>query len=195
VPVAAGETIDPGRTRTKIIRAALELFYSQGVHATGVNEVAERAGVSKLSLYRHFESKEGLLDAALRHRSDHVVAWLREASQDPDDPVERILAVFDALHGWFGERGFRGCAVVSAAGESPSGTPPRRFARTHIGRHRRLLTALAREASCRDPERVGRQLLILLEGATVVSAMARDRHAAIDARAAAEALVRADIER
>jgi AcrR family transcriptional regulator len=194
VPVAPGETIDPERTKAKILRAALDLFYAQGVNATGVDEVTARAGVSKRSLYRHFDSKERLVDAVLRDRSDRTVAWLSEASARPDDPVDRVLAVFDALYGWFGQRGYRGCAIVAAASESRNGTPARRFARTHLTRHRDLLTRLAREVGCREPERIGRQLLVLLEGATVVSAMAGDRHAAMDARAAAEALVRADRE-
>jgi AcrR family transcriptional regulator len=192
MPVAPGETIDPKRTQAKILRAALDLFYAQGVSATGVEEVAERAGVSKRTLYRHFESKERLVDRVLRDRSDRTIAWLSDASTGPVDPVDRIMAVFDALHDWFGQRGYRGCAVVAAASESPHGTPTRRFARVHLTRHRTLLTRLASEAHCRDPEGIGRQLLILLEGATIVAAMARDRQAALDARAAAVALVRAD---
>jgi AcrR family transcriptional regulator len=117
MPVAKGETIDVGRTREKLLRAAAEVFYRDGTGA-GVNELAERAGVSKVSLYRHFGSKDELIEAVLRRRSDHVVAWLREAADAPSDPVDRVLAVFDALRGWYAEQGFRGCAIVNAAGES-----------------------------------------------------------------------------
>jgi AcrR family transcriptional regulator len=188
VPVARGETIDVERTRGKIIRAATELFYRDGTHV-GVNELAARAGVSKLSLYRHFESKDGLLEAVLRQRSDRVVAWLRAATDVPRDPVERVLAVYDALRGWYAEQGFRGCAIVNAASERPDG-PAHAVARTHLARHRELLTELARDAGAPDPDRIGRQLLILLEGATVVAALTRDPAAALDARALAERLLR-----
>ena len=123
MPVSKGESIDLERTRGKVLQAATELFYRDGTHA-GINELTERAGISKLTLYRHFGSKEGLLEEVLRQRSDRVVAWLKAAAEAPEDPVERVLAVFDALRGWYAEQGFRGCAIVNAATESP-GTPRR----------------------------------------------------------------------
>ena len=124
----------------------------------------------------------------LRQRSDRVVAWLKAAADTPEDPVERVLAVFDALRGWYAEQGFRGCAIVNAATESP-GTATREVARMHLGRHRELLTALARDTGTPDPELAGRQLLILLEGATVVAALSGDPHAADDARSVAKTLL------
>ena len=87
----------------------------------------------------------------LRQRSDRVVAWLKATAETPDDPVERVLAVFDALRGWYAEQGFRGCAIVNAATESPT-TATREVARMHLGRHRELLTALARDTGAADPE-------------------------------------------
>ena len=188
MPVAKGETIDVERTRAKVLQAATELVYRDGTHA-GVNELAERAGVSKLSLYRHFGSKDGLIEAVLRQRSDRVVAWLKAAADVPDDPVERVLAVFDALRGWYAEQGFRGCAIVNAATESPEG-PARDVARTHLARHRELLTALAADTATAEPDLAGRQLLILLEGATVVAALTGDADAAADARRLAESMLR-----
>jgi AcrR family transcriptional regulator len=191
VPVAKGETIDVGRTRGKLVRAAAELFYRDGT-SVGVEELARRAGVSKLSLYRHFGSKEGLLEAVLQERSTSVVAWLREAADVPDDPVERVLAVFDALRGWYAEQGFRGCGIVNAAAENPAPAGPvRRLAREHLARHRELLTALAAQTGTADPLLAGRQLLILLEGATVVAALTDDPDAATDARRLAQALLAA----
>jgi AcrR family transcriptional regulator len=188
MPVAKGESIDVERTKARIVRAATELFYEQGTHA-GINELAERAGVSKLSLYRHFGNKDGLLEAVLRQRSDRVVAWLKAAAATPSDPVERVLAVFDALHRWYAEQGFRGCAIVNAAAENATG-PARKVARAHLGRHEELLSALAADTGVADPARAGRQLLILLEGATVVAALTGAPAAALDARALAEAVLR-----
>lgn len=187
MPVSKGETIDVERTKAKVVQAATELFYRDGTHA-GVNELIERAGISKLTLYRHFGNKERLLEEVLRQRSDRVVAWLKAAADVPEDPVERVLAVFDALQGWYAEQGFRGCAIVNAATESPT-APVRELARAHLARHRELLTALAADTATPDPELAGRQLLILLEGATVVAALGGDPGAAGDARRLAARLL------
>jgi AcrR family transcriptional regulator len=189
VPVAKGETIDTGRTRGKLVRAATELFYRDGT-TVGVDQLAQRAAVSKLTIYRHFGSKEGLLEEVLRQRSDRVIAWLRAATDARDDPAERLLAVFDALFGWYSERRFRGCAIVNAATQSPAlDASARQIAPEHLARLRELLTALAADAGVDDPELAGRQLLILLEGATVVAALTGRPEAAIDARALARALL------
>jgi AcrR family transcriptional regulator len=190
VPVARGETIDVERTRAKLMRAAAELFYEAGVPTTGVNEISARAGVGKQTLYQHFGSKDGLLEAVLTERSERVVRWLREAATASDDPRERVLAVFDALRGWYAERGFRGCAIVGAATQQPvPHGPARRIAADHLARHRELLTALAADAGAADPAATGRRLLILLEGATVVAALTGDPASGDDARAMAAALL------
>jgi AcrR family transcriptional regulator len=182
VPVAKGETIDLGRTRGKLLRAAAELFYRDGT-TVGVEEIARRAGVSKLTIYRHFGSKDGLLDEVLRQRSDQVLAWLQAATDRPTDPVERLLAVFDALRGWYTEARFRGCAIVNAATQSPAPrSPARQVAPKHLRRLLDLLTTLAADAGATEPALAGRQLLILLEGATVIAALTGDTHAATDAR-------------
>jgi AcrR family transcriptional regulator len=189
VPVARGETIDTERTRTKMLRAATELFYRAGT-STGVNEIAAGAAVSKLTLYRYFGSKDQLIEEVLSARSDHVIAWLRAASGASSDPIERILAVFDALRGWYGERGFRGCALVNAATENPSPQgPARRLARAHLDRYLELFTQLAEGARVADPGLVARQLVILLEGATVVAAINADPAAATDARQMAQTVL------
>jgi len=183
VPVAAGETIDVERTRAKLVRGATELFYRDGV-AVSVEEIARRAATSKLTVYRHFGDKEGLLEEVLRQRSDRVVDWLSAAADRPTDPLDQLVAVFDALHGWYAEPQFRGCAIVNAATQAPvDAGSARRIAGEHLARLRALLTRLAAQAGAPDADRAGRQLLILLEGATVVAAITRERGASLDARA------------
>jgi AcrR family transcriptional regulator len=189
MPVAKGDTIDVERTRGKLLRAGAELFYAAGT-TVGINDIAARAGVSKLTIYRHFGSKDGLLGEVLAQRSDRVHAWLRDVVELPDDPLERILAVFDAFGGWYAEQGFRGCAMVNAATQAPvDAGPARAAARIHLERYRELLAALAADAALAEPERLARQLLILLEGATVVAAIDGTPAAAGDARQAAAALL------
>jgi AcrR family transcriptional regulator len=183
VPVARGETLDTSRTRAKLVGAATELFYRDGITAS-VDDIARRAGASKLTVYRHFGDKENLLEEVLRQRSDQVVKWLRAASEAPADPVERIVAVFEALDGWYREGRFRGCAIVNASAQASAAmSVPTRIAPRHLARLHRLFAELASEAGASDPARAARQLLILLEGATVVASVTGDLSAADDARA------------
>jgi len=192
VPVAPGETIDVERTRAKLVRGATELFYRDGV-AVSVEEIARRAATSKLTVYRHFGDKEGLLEEVLRQRSDRVVDWLSAAADRPTDPLDQLVAVFDALHGWYAEHQFRGCAIVNAATQAPvQAGSARRIAGEHLARLRALLTRLAAQAGAPDADLAGRQLLILLEGATVVAAITRERGAALDARALVGSVVGGD---
>ncbi len=190
MPVPKGSTLDPARTRRQLLDAATKLFYQRGIPGVGVNDIAAAAGVSKLSLYNHFHSKDGLVQAVLSARSDRVTAWLRAAADHPDHtPEARILAVFDALAGWYASPEFRGCALVNAAVES-RGLPgtAQDIARRHLTRHRDLLTSLATDAGAADPNALGHQLLLLLEGATVVVAVTGDPDAGHHARDAARAL-------
>lgn len=177
MPVPKGMTIDPSRTRAAIIRSATALLYDRGLDGTATTELCARAGVSKETLYRHFGSKEGLIQAVLDERSDQVTRWLQDAATTAgDDPARQLAAVFDALGRWYAEPAFRGCAIVNAAVQHHAG-PARSVAARHLGRHLDLLTGIATRAGAADPAILGRQLLMLVEGATVVA----DHHGAPDA--------------
>jgi AcrR family transcriptional regulator len=184
MPVAKGEHLDPAATRERILDTASRVFYEKGTLAVGVNELAAEAGVSKVTLYRHFDSKEALVAAFLRRRSDRVSAWLREVSGGLA-PRERVLALFDALGEWFAEPAFNGCALVNGAIEARGAhSEARAIAAAHLDRHLELLQGLTP-----DGETLARQLLLLVEGATTVAFVRNDPSAARDARAAAEALL------
>jgi AcrR family transcriptional regulator len=184
MPVAKGEPLDPAATRKRILDTASRVFYEKGTLAVGVNELAAAAGVSKVTLYRHFDSKEALVAAFLRARSDRVSAWLRDVSTGPD-PRERVLALFDALGEWFAEPAFRGCALVNGAVEARGvESEARAIAAWHLERHLDLLQRLTG-----DGEALARQLLVLVEGATTVAFVRGDPRAAADARAIAERLL------
>ncbi len=194
MPVAKGETLDPAATRAKILDAATRLFYERGTPAVGVNEVAEAAGVSKVTLYRHFGTKDDLVAEFLRRRSDRVSAWLRGVADEAEGP-ERVLALFDALEQWFREPAFKGCALVNGAVEARGAhAAAREIAAAHLERHLGLLRELTG-----DSEALARQLLVLVEGATTVAFVRGDPTAARDARAIAATLLqperRADLDR
>lgn len=191
MPVAKGQPLDPAATRARVLDAASRLFYERGTLAVGVNDVAEEAGVSKVTLYRHFDSKEALVARFLEQRSDRVSAWLRRVSEREDlAPAERVLALFDALGEWFAEPAFRGCALVNGAVEARAlEGAARDIASRHLGRHLDLLRELASAGGFADPEELARQLLILVEGATTVAFVRGDPDAAGHARRIAAALL------
>ncbi|MGN9844990.1 TetR/AcrR family transcriptional regulator [Nonomuraea sp. H19] len=177
MPVPKGVSLDPARTRAAILEAATRLLYERGLDGIGVAELCAAMGISKETLYRHFGSKDGLVRAVLEARSDHVVHWLQQAAAAAGpEPADQLAAVFDALGRWHAEPAFRGCAIVNAATQQHGGTP-RAVAARHLDRHLELLTGIARAAGVPDPASLGRQLLTLVEGATVLA----DHHGDADA--------------
>ncbi|ROO87047.1 TetR family transcriptional regulator [Actinocorallia herbida] len=189
MPVPKGSTIDPARTRAAILAAATPVLYARGLDGIGVAELCAELGVSKETLYRHFGTKDGLVRAVLERRSDHVVGWLAEAAEAAgDDPAARLGAVFDALGRWYAEPVFRGCAMVNAAAQHHA-EDVRALTARHLDRYLALLTDLAVRAGAAAPATLGRQLLMLVEGATVVAAHQGSPGAAADAKAAALALL------
>jgi AcrR family transcriptional regulator len=169
MPVPKGSQLDPAQTRAAIQRAATDVLYERGLDGVGVAELCARLGVSKETLYRHFGSKEGLIRAVLEARSDRVARWLRDAvTAAGDDPAAQLSAVFDALGRWYAEPAFRGCAIVNAATQHHA-DPARAVAARHLDRYLELFTGIAARAGAADPDTLGRQLLMLVEGATVVA--------------------------
>lgn len=178
-----------GSARDRLLAAANELFYAEGVQTVGIDRVIEHAGVAKASLYNTFGSKENLVRAYLDGRHQATLADLRRVVEGRDDARQRLLAVFDAQAEAFAAPGFRGCAFVTASAEAPDGGAIRRAAddfRTDI---RALFTELARQAGASDPAQLGRQLQLLYDGAGLSAQLDRDPRAAAAARAAAEALL------
>jgi AcrR family transcriptional regulator len=181
VPVPKGSTIDPARTRAAILDAAIPLLYERGLDGVGVAELCTRLGVSKETLYRHFGTKDGLVQAMLEARSERVHGWMAAAvAAAGDDPADQLAAVFDALGEWYREPAFRGCAMVNAAAQHHNGQV-RAITGRHLGRYLDLLTGIASRAGAAEPDVLGRQLLMLVEGATVVAT----HHGAADTAAQA----------
>src|SRR6201998_3252378 len=104
--------------RERLLAAANELFYAEGVHTVGIDRVIERAGVAKASLYNTFGSKDALVRAYLEGRHALQVARSTRCLARYGDPRERLLGVFEAQGELFADPGFRGCAFVSASAES-----------------------------------------------------------------------------
>src|SRR5580692_12187427 len=174
--------------RERLLAAASELFYDEGVHTVGIDRVIERAGVAKASLYNTFGSKDELVRAYLEQRHALTTARISRYLERYSDPRDRLLGVFEAQGELFAEPGFRGCAFVSASAESP-GEAVSRAADDYRGWVRGLLTGLARAAGAPDPERLGRQLHMIYDGASLSARMDRDPSSAAAARDASEELL------
>src|SRR6266702_6090226 len=127
--------------RERLLAAANELFYAEGVHTVGIDRVIERAGVAKASLYNTFGSKDELVRAYLEGRHERISARITRYLERYGDPRDRLLGVFEAQGEVFAESGFRGCAFVSASAESP-GEAVSRAAEDYRGWVRGLLTGL-----------------------------------------------------
>ena len=174
--------------RERLLEAANELFYDQGVHTVGIDRVIERAGVAKASLYNTFGSKDELVRAYLEGRHARIAGRITRYLERYTDPRDRLLGVFEAQGELFAEEGFRGCAFVSASAESP-GEAVSRAADDYRGWVRGLLTRLAREAGAAEPEKLGRQLHMIYDGASLSARMDRDPSASVASREAAAALL------
>src|ERR1044071_4421276 len=116
----ASNTPSPDRrsARERLLEAAEELFYEEGVNTVGIDRVIERAGVAKASLYNTFGSKEALIRSYLAARHEARRARIMETLARYDTPRAKLLGVFDALGEIIAEAGFRGCAFLRATAEA-----------------------------------------------------------------------------
>jgi len=175
--------------RERLLAAAEELFYREGVQSVGIDKVIERAGVAKASLYNCFASKEELVQAYLRSRHERTLRRLTRAVAAAATPREKILAVFDSQAATFARPDFHGCAFVAASTEAPAGGLIDTEAAAYRSDVRALFTGLAVQAGAADPATLGRQLHLLYDGAGLSVRMDRDPGIAAVARSAAETLL------
>jgi AcrR family transcriptional regulator len=163
------------KTQQRLLAAARELFYGGGVCATGVSAVAERAGVTKMTLYAHFPSKEELVTAYLEDSDRRWREFLEERLSGCEDSRDALLAVCDAYREYFTAREVRGCAFVNCAAEFPDlGHPARRVIARHKAGVRQRLRDLATEAGAKESAELAERLFVVLEGAYVTGALEGD---------------------
>jgi AcrR family transcriptional regulator len=188
------ETADRRSARDRLLDAADELFYEEGVHTVGIDRVIERAGVAKASLYNVFGSKDELIRSYLERRHEVRRARLLAGLERYTTPRERLLGVFDVLGELMAKPGFRGCAFVNASAESPSGGVVEQVSDQMRAWIRSLFTDLAAAAGAPDPAGLAAQLVLLYDGASVGARMDRNPGSAASARGMAAALVAAAID-
>jgi AcrR family transcriptional regulator len=175
--------------RERLLAAADELFYEKGVHTVGIDRVIEHAGVAKGSLYYTFGSKDELVRAYLTHRQEVRRDGMMARLADHESPRDQILAVFELLEELFAEPGFRGCPFLNASAEAQAGSAAEQVCETSRAWLEELFVGLAEQLNASDARVLGRQLVMLYDGATVSAQLDKDPSVAADARAAAAALI------
>lgn len=187
--------------RDELLEKALQAFYRDGFYAVGMDKLAAETGVSKTSMYKHFGTKEELIEAVLDLSDEKFRNWLIRrigelAIKTGDDPpaAGRLTAIFDALGEWFQEDDFRSCLSIRASSEYPD----REHAVHKVSaEHKRLLLTyiigLAHQAGAENPGALARQLMLLMDGAIITAHLQGPKGVAEDAKTAATALIDAAV--
>jgi len=158
--------------RHRILKAADRLFYQEGIRAVGIDRIIAQAGVAKMSLYNHFQSKDDLILAVLVHREQVVMAFFEERVIRHQKKMKNpIKAFFAALRDWFETPLFRGCAFINASVELAHDHAGFAFARDHKERFRQFLKELVQQAVGRAASAVTPAIFLLVEGAIVAAVM------------------------
>lgn len=169
-PISA-DKIDKISPRERILAAASDLFYRQGIRAVGVDAIAEAAETNKMTLYRHFASKDELVAAYLQRLAEKAKAsWDQLEAEYPGDPSAQLRVWLKemAAHVASGEE--RGCALANAAVELPEKDhPARRVIEAFKTAQRERLIQLCAAAGLAEPDMLADELFLLLEGARVTA--------------------------
>jgi AcrR family transcriptional regulator len=179
----APKTVNRPSARERLLTAADELFYRDGVHSTGIDAVIEKAGVAKGSLYYIFGGKDELVAAYLRRRLHRWQERIAERQNGIDDPDEKILAVFDAIADDVSRPDFRGCPFVNASAEVPAGESHREAIEEYRDWLRQSFLELAAATGVADSAALADALVVLYDGALATATTTKPaRNAAMAAK-------------
>ena len=186
-----GRTRETSEARQRILETADRLFYQDGIRAVGIDRIIAEAGVAKMSLYKHFPSKDDLILAVLQYREEGVLEFFRSAMERHGKKAKTPLrAFFAALKDFFESPGFRGCPFQNAAVElADPAHPGTEFVRGHKQRFSEFLRGLVEETVGKAAAKVAPAVTILVEGAIVTAVIQGNPDAADVARDAALKLV------
>jgi AcrR family transcriptional regulator len=175
--------------KEKIDRAAYALFTRHGIRSVGVDTIVARSGVGKMTLYRHYPSKNALALAFFDRRFEVFSrGWQSAVEALRLPPREALLAIFDVLDDWYRSPGYTGCPVVKAVLESKTDGPVYAGALNYFSSVQSFLRKLATQARVRDPDALAAQWHILIWG-SIIGARAKDRDVARRAKELAAAIL------
>ena len=177
--------------REHLITTAIELFSEHGFHATGVDTLLEKAGMSKRTLYTYFRSKEELILAVLRHKDGLLRnEFMASVGRAADAPETQLLAVYDVAEAWFKQKNFFGCMFINAVGEyAEADSPIRQVSIEYKKLMRAYLLGLCKQVAVAQAEELADALALLLEGAIVTAQVSGNAQAAQTAKKVAKILI------
>jgi AcrR family transcriptional regulator len=157
--------------RQRLLAAADELFYNEGIRSVGIDRVIEKAGVAKGSLYYNFSGKDELVKEYLLGRHAAWTARIDTAIAARSDPKDRVLAVFDVLGELVSQPDFRGCSFMNAVAEAPEGGPELAAAANFRAWVHGMFGELVAALAVKDPSTLVGQLVVLYDGAVAAAQM------------------------
>ena len=177
--------------RERLLDTAGKLFFRHGFQAVGIDRILAESGVAKMTLYRHFSSKDALIDAYLQRADQQFWTWAEHAMAPAEGAQAKLHCLFEAASKLARSPECLGCVFQGAAMAFPEmDHPGHRRALQHKERVLRRLAALSREARLRDPEGLARALALLLDGAWVAARVfGPGENSALELGAAAAALL------
>lgn len=186
---------DPSSPKDKLFQTAARLFYQQGYRAVGVDTLAAESGIGKMTLYRHYPSKDDLIAAYLKDSNELFWNNFDRITKAASTPREKILAFFQALQDYVKTPACYGCPFLNAASEYPeTDYPGHRIAREHKLSVRARFRQLAKEAGAHNPEVLADQLFLLMDGAYMAARMFGARNPAAHLFEAARTLIDAALK-
>jgi AcrR family transcriptional regulator len=155
--------------RERLLQTASRLFYAEGIHSVGVDRLVTEAGVTRATFYRHFPTKEALVEEYLRSTDARLRSTVENAFTELD-PRQELEALLDLIDTRTGAPDFRGCQFINAAAEFPGAQHPVHVAvDAHRAWFQRIATELAARLGHSSPERAGEMMVLLHDGALVAS--------------------------
>jgi len=179
----------------KVFQTAARLFYQHGYRAIGVDTIAAESGIGKMTLYRHYPSKDDLIAAYLKDSNDIFWDNFEQVTKDADTPREKLLAFFQGLQDYVKTSSCYGCPFLNIATEYPeTDYPGHQIALEHKQSVRTRFRQLAREAGATKPDALADQLFLLMDGAYMASRMFGAKNPATQVAHAARILIDSALE-
>lgn len=163
--------------RERILETASRLFYQEGLRATGVDRIIAESGVAKMSFYRHFPSKTGLIAAFLNARHEYWMAWFTGEVDARINAGGDLEVIADVLEDWFQQPDFRGCAFINTVAEAGSASSEEKdIAVRHKTDLAHYVKTLAQRLALPEPAKVAEDVMIIIEGTIVRRQMCSDEN-------------------
>jgi AcrR family transcriptional regulator len=176
--------------KDQVFQTASRLFYQNGYRAVGVDTIAAESGIGKMTLYRHYPSKDDLIVAYLQDSDRMFWQNFEEITKETDSPREKLLSFFEALQKYVSTPACYGCPFLNVATEYPDPNyPGHQVALAHKQSVRARFRQLVKQAGARNPDRLADQLFLLMDGAYMASRMFGPENPATQVASAARTLI------